>query len=72
MARMGERLIQFSIASAHGFENVFNPAYVPTTDEGKDICNQQHKSRYQVLKQDVVPLQPTNGSHWSGTSVKID
>ena len=21
---------------------------------------------------DVVPLQPTNGSHWSGTSVKID
>ena len=22
--------------------------------------------------EDVVPLQPTNGSHWSGTSVKID
>jgi hypothetical protein len=47
-----ERYLQ-STASAQGVENVFNPLYVPTTDDEKALFKEQQKYGYQVLEQAI-------------------
>jgi hypothetical protein len=42
-----------STASAQGVENVFNPLYVPMTEDKNAIFKEQQKYGYQVLEQAI-------------------